>query len=101
MPAFKCLNPQCRHDWNFRGQFARSRTCPRCRRVYVIDWDTYRRAVTARMDLLKSGMPGTVLADVGAKGDVIAQIFPQLPFNAFAVIDEEAQTRHSQGLPPP
>ena len=53
------------------------------------------------MDLLKSGMLGTVLADVGAKGDVIAQIFPQLPFNAFAVIDEEAQTRDSQGLPPP
>lgn len=98
---FKCLNPECRHEWRMRGQFARNRTCPKCRRVYIIDWETYQAAVGARMRLLESGMPGTVLADIGSKGDVVAQLFPQLPFNAFLVIDEEAGGRHSQDLPPP
>ena len=66
----------------------------------MISWEIYRNAVNTRMANLNVGLPGTFLSEIGAKADVIAQLFPMLPFNAFQVIDEEAKHRHDNGLPP-
>jgi len=101
MPTFKCLNPSCRHEWTTRGQFSRNRTCPQCRRVYVIDKETYRRAVAARMALLQAAEPDVVASELAIKAGVLRELFPQLPFDAFAVIDEEAKNRVASGQVPP
>lgn len=50
------------------------------------------------MHLLESGMLSMVLGDTSFGSDVVAQLFPQLPFDAFLVIDEEVEEKMSKTL---
>ena len=67
----------------------------------MIEWETYRRAVAAHMALLTSAPPDVVVTELAAKAGVIRELFPQLPFNAFEVIDDEARNRTASDQPPP
>jgi hypothetical protein len=53
------------------------------------------------MALLKAGQPDIVANELATKAGVIRELFPQLPFDAFAVMDEEAKNRVSGRQPPP
>jgi len=91
---YKCLNPDCRHPWETRGEYAKVLRCPRCRKGYVLDWDTFEAAVLAEVKWLTYPVP----LDIGAShlathATVVRKLFPQLPFNAFQVINEEACRR--------
>jgi len=89
---YKCLNPNCRHEWNTRGDYAKILRCPSCRKGYVLDWDTFEAAVLAEAKWLKDpGPPDLVAAHLATHATVVRKLFPQLPFNAFQVINEEAE----------
>ncbi len=94
---YKCLNPDCRHDWETRGEYAKILRCPRCRKGYVLDWDTFEAAVLSEVNWLKSPLPPDVaVSHLASHAMVIRKLFPMLPFNAFQVINEEASQRIEQ-----
>ncbi len=89
---YKCLNPDCRHSWETRGEYAKIIRCPSCRKGYVLDWDTFQMVVFAEANwLINPGPPDRVAAHLAAHATVVRKLFPILPFNAFQVIDEEAE----------
>jgi len=89
---YKCLNPDCRHEWDTRGEYAKIIRCPSCRKGYVLDWDTFQMVVLAEANwLINPGPPDRVAAHLAAHATVVRKLFPMLPFNAFQVIDEEAE----------
>jgi len=89
---YKCLNPGCRHEWDTRGDYAKIIRCPRCRKGYVLDWDTFQAVVLAEAKwLMNPGPPDLVLAHLAGHATVVRKLFPMLPFDAFQVIDEEAE----------
>ena len=89
---YKCLNPGCRHEWDTRGEYAKIIRCPSCRKGYVLDWDTFQMVVLAEANwLINPGPPDRVAAHLAAHATVVRKLFPMLPFNAFQVIDEEAE----------
>lgn len=96
---YQCLNPDCRHSWDTRGEFVKNLRCPRCHRSYAIDGDTFEEAVLAQKDLLLTlppappGAPDVALAAGSTKAKVVRKLFPLLAFDAFKVIDEEARRR--------
>lgn len=96
---YQCLNPDCRHSWDTRGEFVKNLRCPRCRKGYAVDEETFEDAVRARVNLLRCPIPPDVgVSEIAAKAKVLRKLFPMLPFDAFQVIDEEARQRVSQSL---
>jgi hypothetical protein len=53
------------------------------------------------MALLQAAEPDVVASELAIKAGVLRELFPQLPFDAFAVIDEEAKNRVASGQAPP
>lgn len=95
--TYKCLNPNCRHSWETRGDYAKTLRCPRCRKGYVLDLDTFEAAVLAEVKWLKYPMPPDIgAAHLATHATVVRKLFPQLPFNAFQVISDEAFKRIGQ-----
>jgi len=91
---YQCLNPGCRHAWDTRGDYAKIIRCPSCRKGYAVDWDTFEAAVLAEVNWLQCPIPPDVGAShLATHAMVIRKLFPQLPFNAFQVINEEACRR--------
>ena len=91
---YKCLNPDCRHPWETRGEYAKILRCPSCRKGYVLDWETFEAAVLAEVNYLMCPIPPDVAAaHLSSHATVIRKLFPQLPFNALQVIHEEACQR--------
>ena len=89
---YKCLNPSCRHEWDTRGDYAKIIRCHRGRKGYVLDWDTFQAVVIAEAKwLMNPGPPDLVLAHLAGHATVVRKLFPMLPFDAFQVIDEEAE----------
>ena len=94
---YKCLNPECGHSWDTRGEYAKILRCPHCRKGYVLDWDTFEAAVLDEVKWLKSPIPADVaVSHLASHAMVIRKLFPMLPFNAFQVINEEASQRIEQ-----
>lgn len=94
---YKCLNPDCRHPWETRGDYAKILRCPRCRKGYVLDWDTFEAAVLDEVNWLMCPIPPDIAAShLASHATVVRKLFPQLPFNAFQVISEEASQRIEQ-----
>ena len=94
---YKCLNPECRHTWQTRGEYAKILRCPRCRKAYVLDWETFEAAVLAEAEWLKFPLPPDVVAShLASHAAVIRKLFPMLPFDAFQVISEAARQRINQ-----
>ena len=96
---YKCLNPECRHEWDTRGEYLKNVRCPRCHKSYAVEDEFFEAAVLAQMDLLRTlppnlpAAPDVPLTVSTTKARVIRKLFPLLPFNAFQVIDEEAERR--------
>jgi len=91
---YKCLNPDCGHAWDTRGEYAKILRCPSCRKGYVLDWETFELAVRTEAAWLQSPVPPDVAAShLASHATVIRKLFPMLPFNAFQVINEEARQR--------
>ncbi|MBA7610191.1 hypothetical protein ES703_17397 [subsurface metagenome] len=89
---YKCLNPDCRHAWDTRGDYAKILRCPSCRKGYVLDWDTFEGIVIAEAKwLMDPGPPNLVTAHLAGHATVVRKLFPMLPFDAFKVIDDEAE----------
>lgn len=94
---FKCLNPECHHEWETRGEYAKILRCPRCRKGYVVDQGTFEAAVVAEMNWLNCPIPSAVVAaHFTTHAAVVSKLFPMLPFNAFQVINEEASRRKEE-----
>ena len=89
-PIFKCLNPDCRHEWRLKGWMVKNLRCPKCHRSYVLDKDLFTEVVTNCRRLLEHVDHEILRAEIYGKGDVIMRIFPQIRFNPFQVIYEEA-----------
>jgi len=86
---YKCLNPDCAHDFEVRG--AESLRCPYCATGYVLDWDTFQSVVLVEANWLEKPLaPGNVTAHLEAHAMLLSRLFPMLPFNAFQVGNEEA-----------
>lgn len=89
---YKCLNPACRHEWDTRGDYAKIIRCTRCRKGYVLDSNTFLAVVLAEAKwLMNPGPPDLVAAHLAGHATVVRKLFPMLPFDAFQVIDEEAE----------
>ncbi|MBA7572722.1 hypothetical protein ES708_14508 [subsurface metagenome] len=86
---YKCLNPECGHDFEVKG--TEPLRCPNCGSGYVIDWDTFESIVLTEAKWLINPTPGNTAAQLEAHGMLLRRLFPMLPFNAFQVIDEEAE----------
>ena len=96
---YQCLNPGCRHKWDTRGAYAKIIRCPSCRKGYVLDWDTFVAVVLAEAKwLIDPGPPDLVAAHLAGHATVVRKLFPMLPFDAFQVIDEEAEKAKQQLL---
>ena len=94
---YKCLNPECRHFWDTRGEYAKILRCPRCRKGYVLDWDSFEAAVLDEVNWLTSLIyPDVAASHLATHAMVIRKLFPMLPFDAFQVIREEASQRIEQ-----
>ncbi len=94
---YKCLNPNCRHSWETRGEYAKVLRCPRCHTGYVLDYDTFEAAVLAEANWLESPIPPDVAAaHLATHATVIRKLFPRVPFNALQVINDEASQRIEQ-----
>jgi hypothetical protein len=99
---YKCLNPDCHHLWETRGEYIKNLRCPRCHKSYAVEEEVFETAVLAQMALLETlppnlPAPPDVVVTVGnTKARVIRKLFPLLPFSAFQVIDEEAGRRIRQ-----
>lgn len=105
---YQCLNPDCRHPWDTRGEYVKNLRCPRCHRSYAVEEEVFEAAVLAQMALLRAlpdklppdklpPAPDVPLTVSTTKARVIRKLFPLLAFNAFQVIDEEAERRIQQG----
>ncbi len=87
---YKCLNPDCSHDFEVRG--TEPLRCPYCGSGYVLDGDTFEEVVLAEARWLKQpSTPEHVRAHLVAHATVVRKLFPMLPFNAFQVIDKAAE----------
>jgi len=87
---YKCLNPDCGQDFEVRG--IEPLRCPYCGSGYVLDWDTFQAVVLAEANWLINPIPpGNIAAHLEGHAKVIGKLFPMLPFNAFQVIDKEAE----------
>ena len=87
---YKCLNPDCGCD--FEGRGAEPLRCPYCGTGYVLDWDTFESVVLAEANWLINPIPlGNIAAHLEGHAKVIRRLFPMLPFNAFQIIDKEAE----------
>ncbi|TES85381.1 helix-turn-helix domain-containing protein [Candidatus Aerophobetes bacterium] len=85
---YKCLNPDCGEDFEARG--AEPLRCPRCGTGYVLDWDTFEEVVLAEANWLIDPI-GYMASHLEGHATVVRKLFPMLPFNAFRVIDMEAE----------
>lgn len=87
---YKCLNPECSHDFEVRG--TELQRCPYCGSGYVLDGDTFEKVVLAEARWLKHPSPPEhIRAHLAAHATVVSKLFPMLPFNAFQVIDKAAE----------
>jgi len=87
---YKCLNPDCSHNFEVRG--TEPLRCPYCGSGYVLDWDTFEEVVLAEANWLINPIPpGNIASHLKGHAKVIRKLFPMLPFNAFQVIDKEAE----------
>ena len=58
----------------------------------MLDWDTFQAVVLAEAKwLMNPGPADLVLAHLAGHATVVRKLFPMLPFDAFQVIDEEAE----------
>lgn len=91
--SYKCLNPDCRHQWDTRGDYAKILRCPMCRKGYVLDWESFEEAVRDEKKWLKSmgHYPDEVASHLATRAMVVRKLFPMLPFDAFQVISDEAR----------
>jgi len=65
----------------------------------VLDWDTFVAVVLAEAKwLIDPGPPDLVAAHLAGHATVVRKLFPMLPFDAFQVIDEEAEKAKQQLL---
>lgn len=86
---YKCLNPDCGHDFEARG--ADPLRCPRCDTSYVLDSNIYLELVLAEANWLEDPLsPSKATAHVDAHARLVSRLFPLIPFNAFRVINKEA-----------
>jgi len=87
---YKCLNPDCAHDFEVRG--AEPLRCPYCGTGYVLDWDTFEEIVLAEAKWLVDPIPpGNIAAHLEGRTKVISKLFPICPFGAFRVVDKAAE----------
>ena len=86
---YKCLNPDCGCD--FEGRGAEPLRCPYCGTGYVLDWDSFESIVLTEAKWLRNPTPANTVAQLEAHAMLIRRLFPMLPFNAFQVVDEEAE----------
>lgn len=94
-PRFKCLNPDCQYEWRLRGWMVKNLRCPKCHRAYVLDKNLFMEVVSNYTELLKLVNHEVLKAEICSKGDVVMKLFPQIRFNPFQVIYEEAIKRRS------
>jgi len=85
---YKCLNPDCGYDFEVRG--AEPLRCPHCGTGYVLDWDTFEEVVLAEANWLIDPI-SYMASHLEGHAKVISKLFPMLPFDAFHVIDMEAE----------
>jgi len=101
---YQCLNPDCHHAWDTRGEYVKNLRCPRCHRSYAVEEGVFEAAVLAQVALLRAlpstlppdklpPPPDVVVAASTTKATVVRKLFPLLAFDAFQVIDEEARRR--------
>ncbi len=90
-PIFKCLNPDCQHEWRLRGWMVKNLRCPQCHQSYVLDKDTFVEVAMDYRQLLNYLDEEILKAEIFTKGNVVMALFPMLRFNPFQVIWEEAK----------
>jgi len=87
---YKCLNPDCAHDFEVRG--AEPLRCPYCGTSYVLDTNTFTEVALAEAKWLADPIPpGNIAAHLAGRSKIISKLFPTCPFGAFRVLDRAAE----------
>jgi len=96
-PRWKCISPDCRHEWMSRGWMPKNIRCPKCHTGYVLEKHVFDEAVAEDrkvLDYADANADTKVMVRyevyLNALGNVVRKLFPQLPFSPFQVIYEEA-----------